>query len=105
MTAGIDQMAEDLAKALALFTRQSYDSLNLTSMDMVGAAQAISSPIYGIVVNARSERTPDGNKVVAEVNQTGGGIGTVFGGLPAAYAAVAKSIEQIAERAGLDRHG
>ena len=103
--AGIDAMAEDLAKAMALFTQQSYNSLNLTVGDMVGAAQAISSPIYGVVVNARSEKTQNGNRVVADISQTGGGIGDVFGGLPAAYAAVAKAIDRIAMGANLDRHG
>ena len=100
--AEISKMAEDLAKALDDHRRTSVKGVGDVSQKMVDAANSMTAPAHGVSVTATRTTKDNGYGVDVTVRPMPGAVGQVFGGAPAARAAVRRRLDSIAAEAGLD---
>lgn len=101
MSRDVSQMAADLETAAILYAGQAVERVRSAAAEMASAAERMSSPLYGVAVEATVKETATGATVKITTRATDG-IGTVFGGVRAADRAVVSKMDRIAEDNGLD---
>ena len=98
-------MEADLTEAMEQHAEKAREQVRKAAEDMAARTRAITSPGYGVVVESSITPITDGSRVVTEVRQIPGVLGTVYGGVRAAQAEVVKVTDQVAQEASLDRRG
>jgi hypothetical protein len=102
MAKDISAMADDLEAVMAQNIDDAVSSAQSTAEDMAKQVAALSTPEYGVMIRARTVPVRDGKEVQVLIGSTSGP-GTVFGGRPAAAAAVERTMDRVAREGGLDR--
>lgn len=102
MAKSISEMSSDLAKAMEQHARESQTAVNAAAEQMAVAAASLSTPLYGVSVQASTVSVSDGRKVNVAVKATDGP-GSVQGGVAAVTVQAARAMDRVAKEDGLAR--
>lgn len=99
--ADLENMAADLEAYFAEHQVAVNARLAAATTEAVDAVNRLSSPAYGVAVNAAS----NGSTITVDVRSGQGPVGTLFGGSGAIEAEARRTIDTVMTEAGLDRRG